>query len=100
MMSYLDELAAAVKGAVPDNVEIPADSHDLFVLYAVLVRTCGERTTARDVHDAWSAWMGAKDPSHPSLVPFEDLPADVQSEDAPFVRAIRKVSSSTKERRH
>ena len=95
-MSYLDELASAVKGAVPEGVEIPDDAHELFVLYAVLVRTCGEHTTARDVHDAWSAWMGAKDPSHESLVPFEELPPDVQSEDAPFVRAIRTVASRTK----
>jgi hypothetical protein len=92
-MSYLDEIASAVRGAVPACVEVPDDTCELFVLYAVLVRTCGERTTARDVHDAWSAWMGAKDPSHPSLVPFEDLPPEVQSEDTPYVQAVRTVAS-------
>ena len=92
-MSYLDEIALAVRDAVPAGVEIPDHSDELFVLYAVLVRTCGERTTARDVHDAWSAWMGAKDPSHSSLVPFEALPREVQAEDAPFVQAIRTVAS-------
>jgi len=94
-MSYLDEIAFSVRGALPAGVEIPDDAEKLFVLYAVLVRTCGESTTARDVHDAWSAWMGTKDPSHASLVPFEDLPPEVQSEDTPFVRAIRTVAART-----
>ena len=92
-MSYLDEIASAVKAALPGDVNLPEDTDGLFVLYAVLVRTLGEGTTARDVHDAWSAWMGAKDPSHESLVPFEDLPPDVQREDTPFAKAIREVAS-------
>ena len=97
-MSYLDEIASAVRAAVPAGVDLPDDTHGLFVLYALLVRISGERTTARDVHDAWSAWMGAKDPSHASLVPFEDLPPEVQLEDTPFVQAIRLVASRVKKR--
>lgn len=97
-MSYLDEIASAVRAALPADVEVPDDTQELFVLYAVLVRTCGERTTARDVHDAWSAWMGAKDPSHTSLVPFEELAPEVQSEDTPFVQAIREVATRTERR--
>jgi hypothetical protein len=97
-MSYLDDIASAVKKAVPGGVEVPDDAHELFVLYAVLVRTCGQRTTARNVHDAWSAWMGARDPSHESLVPFEDLPPEVQAEDTPFVLTIRTVAARSQER--
>jgi hypothetical protein len=92
-MSYLDDIAALVKDEVPVEVGIPEEADHLFVLYAVLVRVRGQATTARDVHDAWSAWMRTKDPAHESLVPFEQLPPDVQAEDEPFVEAIRAVAS-------
>lgn len=92
-MSYLDDIAADVRHALPQGAEPPANSDELFVLYALLVRVRGIETTAKDVHDAWSVWMSAKDPSHESLVPYERLAPAVQAEDDPFVRAIREVAS-------
>lgn len=89
---YLDELASAVRESLPAKVDVPEDSDRLFLLYALLVRTCGPRTSARDVHDAWSVWMSDRDPGHESLVPFEDLSPEVQSEDLPFLQAIHDVA--------
>lgn len=92
-MSYLDDIAAEIRGRLPKGVNPPEDSEGLFVLYALLVRIRGGQTTRKDVHDAWSAWMGAKDPSHESLVPFEQLAPDVKAEDDPYVEAIHEVAS-------
>jgi hypothetical protein len=90
---YLDELASAIRESLPAQVDVPKDSHGLFILYALLVRTRGTQTSARDVHDAWSAWMSDRDPTHDSLVPFEELPPEIQSEDLPFLQAIHAVAS-------
>ena len=69
------------------------DTDLLFDLYAAVALIRGVDTTRRDVHDAWVAWMLAEGEQHPSMVPFEDLPPEVQAEDEPFVRAIRTVAS-------
>jgi len=92
-MTYLDDIAQQIRKALPREIDVPKDADHLFVLYAILVRVRGMATTGRDVHDAWSAWMGMREPSHESLVPFEELAPDVQQEDAPFVDAIRAVAS-------
>lgn len=97
-MSYLSEIAADVRRELPYGVAAPEDSESLFLLYAVLVRVRGSRTTAKDVHDAWAAWMSLKDPSHESLIPFEQLAPEVQAEDEPFVQAIWKVASRLDDR--
>jgi hypothetical protein len=64
----------------------------LFRIYAVLALVQGERVTAADVHDAWSAWMCGEDPSHPSLKPSAELAPDIRVQDEPYVAAIRAVA--------
>jgi hypothetical protein len=48
--------------------------------------------SAEDVHNAWVAWMVSKGVEHESIVPFSELPAATQTEDSPFVLAIRSVA--------
>lgn len=93
-MTYLEALAAVIRSEVPEDL-VPPDSDSLFVIYAVLARAKPDGVTAQDVHDAWVAWMAGRGEAHASMVPFEDLPADVKAEDAPFVDAINAV-----QRRH
>jgi len=69
---------------VPDGDSLP-----LFRIYAVLVLVKGERVTAADVHNAWSAWMCGEDPGHRSLKPFEELSPEGRAQDEPFADAIR-----------
>ena len=90
--SYLDEIAAEIRAALPEGASPPPDSGHLFVLYALLTRVKGESVTASDVHDAWSAWIQQTTPDHPALVPYDALDAKSQSEDEPYVRAIRSVA--------
>jgi hypothetical protein len=74
-----------------------ARSQELFGLYAVLARVKGGRVTAADVHDAWSAWMADRNPTHRSRRPFAELDAETQAADEPFVAAIRAVASALEE---
>jgi hypothetical protein len=93
-MSYLRELAEAIRGQVPSRL-IPEGADDLFLIYAVLARAKGNRVTAEDVHDAWTAWMEIHRHQHESMVPFEQLPWGVRDEDRPFVEAIHVVVERT-----
>lgn len=91
-MTYLDALATEIEHRVPRDL-LPDDGTDsLFRLYALLVLAKGRAVSAVDVHNAWSAWMQERDPGHRSIKPFDELDADTQASDAPFVEAIRAVA--------
>lgn len=92
---YLDQLAESIRRHIPEDRFPPGDSDVLFRLYAVLLRAKGPDVTESDVHDAWSAWMAARDGSHESLVPYSELTEDVQAQDRLFVAAIRAASEDT-----
>jgi hypothetical protein len=92
-VTYLRDIAGAIRGEIDVDRLPTGDTDLLFDLYAVLALIRGVDTTRRDVHEAWVAWMLDEGEHHPSMVPFEDLPTEVQEEDEPFVRAIRTVSS-------
>lgn len=92
-MTYLDDLGTRIRSALPQRVEAPPASDGLFRLYAVLARAKGATVSSSDVHDAWAAWIQVQDPSHPSLVPYDELDSDTQAEDDEYVDAIRRVSA-------
>jgi hypothetical protein len=91
---YLDELAEAIRQAVPPEALPDGDTSLLFKGYAVLLLAKGEQVTRADVHNAWVAWMSGQDGNHESLVPFNDLDNKTRSEDSPYVVAIRRVAHS------
>lgn len=92
-MSYIDELADRIRLEVPP-AELPHDdTNALFRIYAVLLLSKGEAVNGEDVHNAWVAWMSARDGDHEALIPFEDLPADVAERDRPYVDAILRVAT-------
>ncbi len=91
-MSYIDELAAAIRGALPPNLIPSGDTSTLFRIYAVLALAKGEDVMLEDVHDAWAAWMSGYDPDHRSLIPFPELSGEVQRSDRPYLDAIRAVA--------
>ena len=93
-MTYLDEVADAIRNAVPAESLPDGDTTDLFRSYAVLLLAKGEAATREDVHNAWVAWMASRGEDHESMVPFDELPASTQAEDSPFVLAIRAVARS------
>ncbi|WP_432001976.1 DUF7701 domain-containing protein [Streptomyces sioyaensis] len=88
-MTYLDTLADLIRSCLPPDAVPPADSDDLFRIYAVLLRAKGEQVTDEDVHDAWSAWMQSVDSTHKALVPFHDLDPETRAFDTPYTQAIR-----------
>lgn len=94
MLNYMQRDAVLIRENLPDGTEVPEDAEVLFLIYAVLMRAKGAATTAADVHDAWSAWMNGSDSEHESIVPFCDLDKGTQSEDGPFLIAIRRAAAT------
>lgn len=91
--TYIEQIADDVASRVSGERLPHGDRRLLFLLYALLAHVKGTATTARDVHDAWMVWMIASGEQHVSMVPFEQLPPDVQGEDTSFVNAIREVAA-------
>ncbi|WP_436838297.1 DUF7701 domain-containing protein [Microbispora hainanensis] len=91
-MTYLNEDAALIEQMLPNVAQPPNDSHSLFLLYAVLLRAKGDKVSASDVHDAWTAWMQERNPHHPALLPYEELDPETKTQDLPYVLAIRKAA--------
>ncbi|MFE9814048.1 hypothetical protein [Streptomyces sp. NBC_00236] len=96
MTTYLDQLADLIRSCLPPSAEPPADSDDLFRIYAVLLEAKGEQVAEEDVHNAWSAWMQSVDSSHASLIPFRELAPEKRATDAPYAEAIRKAAHLAK----
>lgn len=92
MNAYLTEDARLIRSLLPPTAHPPGDDDALFLGYAVLMRAKGLEVTAEDVHDTWSAWMLARNPSHPAAVPFDELQVDAQAIDLPYVEAIHAAA--------
>jgi len=91
-LTYVDELAQAIRREIPPRLLPDGDTTGLFRFYAVLAMAKGARVVLEDVHDAWAAWMSEQDPKHQSLRPLQELPADIQRADQPYLDAIRTVA--------
>jgi hypothetical protein len=93
-VTYIEEIASAIHGRVHPDRLLPEEERGLYLNYAVLALTVGERVTRQNVHDAWSAWKALSDPDHESIQPFDQLDRDVRREDEPFVNAIREIAGT------
>jgi len=91
-MNYIEQIAHDIRAEVPAAALPEHDVHDLFLLYALVLLIRGDEVDAEDVHNAWTAWMTLRGQRHPSMVPFAQLSAETQAEDAVFVGAIRIVA--------
>jgi hypothetical protein len=89
--SYLSRDAELIR-AMLSNATPPEDADSLFLIYALLLRAKGADVTASDVHDAWAAWMEPRNPRHPALQPYDQLPPAARQEDEPYVEAIRAAA--------
>lgn len=96
---YLDDIAAVIRSHIPDEQMPSGDAQDLLRLYAVLLRSKGGSVTNSDIHDAWASWMAKSDDTHESLVPFDELAADVRVQDAPFAVAVRRAAEELRRNR-
>lgn len=93
-MTYVDELADAIRREVNPKALPTGNTTSLFRLYALLALVKGPEITTEDVHNAWAVWMSDQDPTHESIRPYHQLTPHVQREDQAFADAIRKVASS------
>lgn len=93
MANYVTHLALKIRAQVGEHAVPPGDADALFRIYAVLALAKGKDVDARDVHNAWVAWMSTTDPAHDSAKPFEELDDETRGQDAPFVEAIHAALS-------
>ncbi|WP_405558940.1 hypothetical protein OHV08_33910 [Streptomyces canus] len=87
-MTYVDDIKARLAERIPGQP--PA----LLDLYALLALSQGVNTSLAHVHDAWALWRSRTHSSHPSILPFDELTADVQALDEPYAAAIRDAAAS------
>ena len=85
MSNYIEKVRADLAKRI--DVE-PA----LLDLYTLLVFTRGTYVTWEDVHDAWAIWRNATQPTHQSIVPFDDLSKRVQAMDQEYADAIKATA--------
>ena len=89
MITYIDRARAALIEALgPDH----GCDDALLDLYTLLVFVAGDGVTLEDVHDAWALWRSRTRPAHPSIVPFEQLVAEVQEMDRAYAEAIMRAA--------
>ena len=84
---FLESIAKDIRDALPPGTTVPEDSEYLFLLYALVATSKGTAATLSDIHNAWCVWKFAQDPTHPALVPFSQLPDNLQKEDEPFLQS-------------
>jgi hypothetical protein len=96
--NFIEAVAEEIRRNVPRETLPEEPSDDLFLIYAVLLLAKGHMVEARDVHNAWSAWMTEREPGHESIRPFDELPSDVRQEDDPYLLAIRSAARSLRPR--
>ncbi len=92
-MNYIVDMAQRIRRELSPELIPEGDTDSLFLIYAVLALALGAKVTARDVHDAWAAWMSQQNPAHESIRPFDELDEETQAQDEPFAEAIRRVSA-------
>ena len=91
-LNYISAIARMLRSTIDDDLLPDGPIDGLLLNYAIVVLSVGEETSARDVHNAWAAWMAAVDRNHKSLVPFESLDRATAMSDEPFAEAIRSVA--------
>jgi hypothetical protein len=91
-LSYVDEVAEAIRRRVPPDLLPEGDTDALFRTYAVLALAKGDGVELEDVHDAWAAWMTDQNPEHASLKPLRELSPEVQRSDQPYLDAVRAAA--------
>lgn len=93
-MMIVDNYAHAMINQVCE--ELPGIDPDLACLYALLALAKGNETSLEDVHDAWSIWTtairGRSD--HKALVPFDELPVEIQELDRKYMNGIHYAAAS------
>lgn len=88
-MNYVETIRKGIAEQMPD-----ADTK-LIDLYALLGVVFGSAVNEEDVHNAWSVWQNEKDGTHRSLIPFDDLSADIQALYTKYVEIIRNAVEAT-----
>ena len=86
-MNYIEE----IKNKLQEHFNFNEEYIGLLDVYTLLYFTHGINCRSIHVHDAWSVWQNNIDPTHRSLVPFEDLTREVQELDDQYRDVIVDV---------
>ena len=91
-ISYIERIARAIEAVQPAKPHEEYNEY-LYLMYALLALAKGVDTTSEDVHNAWAAWKAGLGEEHECLVPFDELPPEVQAKDDLYRDAIREVAT-------
>lgn len=95
MTTYIEQARSAFLASSAHRDTWDPDANPALTdLYVLLVLTRGTACTNEDIHHAWSASVYRHRPGHRSLVPYEELPANVQGYDTPFRDAVRNAAAT------
>lgn len=87
MPNYVEAVRNGLADLLPD---LPQDLLDLYTLLALVN---GEECTLEDVHDAWAIWRNHTNPTHKSLISFDELTLEVQELDRKYMEAIHQAAA-------
>lgn len=90
--SYLDKIAIELRHNADPKAAQSNEDLPLYRIYAVLLLAKGKAVVAEDVHNAWVAWASEYNSGSRNLVPFKELPLEVQLKDQPFVKIIHQIA--------
>ena len=85
-MNYIESVRAAIER------ESPGLEPELLDLYTLLALARGMAVTQEDVHNAWAVWRSRSNPFHRSIIPFDELEADVQALDELYRLAVSQAA--------
>ena len=96
-MNYIDE----VQTELAKHIKV---GKGLMRVYSLLVLVKGVNTTLEDVHDAWAVninenWDVFANGKHRSMIPFDQLPPEIQAKDQEYVDAIVATALALTEER-
>lgn len=77
---------------IKDALERLECDQELTALYTLLALIKGKDVTMKDVHDAWAVWKNNIDPTHKSLIPYDELSREVKNLDAEYTNAIYEAA--------
>ena len=86
MLNYIDSIVSKLRDKLPNC------TYDQLRFLSLLVLTTGVNTSRENVHDAWACDAAKMRPNHPSMVPLDQLPEEIQALDDWYVDAIVEVA--------
>lgn len=79
------------------NEELPEVLFSNYLSLACTSASTGTPITNEEIHDAWSIWKNKVDKTHKSIIPYIQLPIEIQELDTPYTDAVNRAADRFRE---